>query len=149
MPGDSFSFWAQAAVAAFCIGSCVGNVFVFRRFVAGYRFRADVSAAQPRADRTRTEPRPGRRADPSRGPRRPSEEALPPGVLDDLRVLGLPASRPRPADVKEAYRRVALECHPDRLAPEDPRRPEKTRRFDAATVAYRRLLRLLDRGPAD
>ena len=129
------SLWAPVAVAVFCVGSCVGNVFVFRRFAAGFRFRYDPSTTTAARETGRAVPR------------QPSPSAvLPAAVLADLRTLRLPATRPRPAEVKAAYRALALECHPDRLAADDPLRVEKTRRFDEATGAHRRLRRFLSEG---
>lgn len=38
--------------------------------------------------------------------------------------------------IRDAYKRAALKTHPDRIAPDSPERPERTRRFQLVNDAY-------------
>jgi len=57
------------------------------------------------------------------------------GQKDPYEVLGL-ARDASPAEVRAAYRRAVVQCHPD-SRPEDP--DEAMRRFAEVTVAYERI----------
>lgn len=122
---SSLGWWAGAAVAVFCVGSCVGNVFVMRRFS---------TRLHPRA------PPPDARAGRASTQAPPTHTPPPRGLVDALLLLGLsPSELPSRARLQSAYRAEALRSHPDRLARDDPARATKVRRFEAATDAYQRL----------
>jgi hypothetical protein len=134
---SSFSFWTSFAVVAFCIGSSVGNIFVFKRFFANYRFKYDPNAASEHLKRSAAQ-------NPfTYGATASVPLPLPQVVVDDLRRLNMSVavrSIPSEKELKQAYRRIALKTHPDRLALGDPRREQHARTFDEATGAYKRLL---------
>lgn len=67
---------------------------------------------------------------------------LPDNLKRAFVTLNLTPKVHSPTEIKEAYRAVALKCHPDRIPKEidDPKRAELTVKFKDATVAYKLLL---------
>ena len=65
---------------------------------------------------------------------------LPDNLKKAFLLLNLTPTVHNPIEIKEAYRKIALKCHPDRLSQDDPKREELTKQFKDATVAYKLLL---------
>ena len=65
---------------------------------------------------------------------------LPDNLKSAFLTLNLTPKVHSPTEIKDAYRTIALKCHPDRLLPDDPKRDELTKQFKDATVAYKLLL---------
>jgi len=64
-----------------------------------------------------------------------------------LQSLGLPiVTKPKMKDIKDAYRKIALECHPDRRPPGGTiiDNNSQYKRFQEASVAYKQLLNLIN-----
>lgn len=62
-----------------------------------------------------------------------------------LQALGLPTSElPSKKEVKEAYGKIAMQSHPDRVPEGSHDRPRLQRKFTEATEAYKALLKKLD-----
>ena len=141
VPEDS-RWWVSFGVGAFCVASCVGNVFVLKRFAASFRFKdppqQPFTAAAGEAFQSSSSA--GRRERKKAIPH--TRSSLPASVCEDLRLLRLPMRTPTSNQLKEAYRREALLHHPDRYAADNNQfRERKARQFDSATGAYKRLLR--------
>ena len=66
--------------------------------------------------------------------------ALPDYLKSAFLTLNLTPKVHSPTEIKEAYRAIALKCHPDRVASDDPKKEELTKKFKEATTAYKLLL---------
>ena len=80
------------------------------------------------------------------GRRQHNLSGVPRSVAIHLEVLGLPTTEmPSREAVAAAYRAVAMQHHPDRVASDDPKRVESEKKFKAASDAYAQLGAWFDR----
>ncbi|KAF3906426.1 hypothetical protein ABW20_dc0105399 [Dactylellina cionopaga] len=60
---------------------------------------------------------------------------MPQADVDFYAILGISASA-TPDEIRKAYKVQSLKTHPDRVAVNDPSRPERTRQFQQVQEAY-------------
>lgn len=66
-------------------------------------------------------------------------------MTPSLSVLGLPTSQlPSRKEIKDAYARIAMHSHPDKVPEDNPRRAQLQRQFTEASGAYKLLLQHVD-----
>ena len=147
-------------IAACVLGAAVGNIFIARRFKHNMKtsYRTERSSySQKFWDRPPHEKYQERNAEKSSG-RKSSYDSnrttnsSKPAYDEDyltpkLRLLGITNSYNNISKeaIKNAYRDIALSCHPDRISPESTNRQELENRFRDASIAYKEILTYIEK----